>query len=148
MVPHRATIVLGEILIFDFLEYKHVLRPQDSKKPVFKKSLYVCVCACTYVRMYVTGDISDALWYWDLIFFSKFFSPKNVEVLFFFFNLDVIPHLFTRKYLYLKIWFLLDISNLTIFLKFFSQNFCHKKIQKTKFFFSLDVVPNLCLWEY
>ena len=67
LVPHRGTIVLGEILIFDFLAYKHVLRPQDAKKPVFKKSLYVCVCVRmyvrTYVRMYVTGDISAALWY-------------------------------------------------------------------------------------
>ena len=55
LVPHRGTIVLGEILIFGFLAYKHVLRPQDAKKPVFKKSLYVCVCVYvrTYVRMYV-----------------------------------------------------------------------------------------------
>ena len=51
LVPHRGTIVTGEIFIFDFLAYKHVLRPQEAKKPVFKKSLYVCVCV--YVRTYV-----------------------------------------------------------------------------------------------
>ena len=53
LVPHRGTIVLGKLLIFDFLAYKHVLRPQDAKKPVFKKSLYVCVCVRMYVRTYV-----------------------------------------------------------------------------------------------
>ena len=93
LVPHRVCFRWN----FDFLAYKHVLRPQEAKKPVFKKKS-VCVCVCTYVCMYVCNR-----WYFRSIvvlrpnFFSKFFSPKNVEVLFFFFNLDVIPHLFTRK---------------------------------------------------
>ena len=65
----------------------------------------------------------------------------------FFFNLDVIPHLFSRKYLYLKIWFLLDIYN---FLKFFFfKIFYLKKIKKTViFFFLLDLVPNFIMWKY
>ena len=43
LVPHRETIVVGEILIFDFLAYKQVSRPQEAKKPVLKESLYLCV---------------------------------------------------------------------------------------------------------
>ena len=39
LVPHRGPIVLGEIFISDFLTYTHVLRPQDARKPVFKKSM-------------------------------------------------------------------------------------------------------------
>ena len=113
LVPHRGTIVLGEILIFWHITTFWDLRKLKHR---FLKKVCMCVWVCelTYVRTYVTGDISDALWYWDLIFFSKMFSPKNVEVLFFFILDVIIPHLFTRKYLYLKIWFLVDISNLTI----------------------------------
>ena len=130
-------IVLGEILIFDFLPYKHVLRPQDAKKPVFKKSLYVWVCVCTNVCMYVCNRR-----YFRCIvvlrhnFFFKIFFTKKSRGTFFFFNLDVIPNFFPWKYLYLKICFLLDISNRILnFLKIFSQNFCHKKIQKHQIFF-------------
>ena len=52
LVPHR-TIVIGEIKIFNFLVYKQVLRPQEAKKLVFKKSLYVCRYVCMYVYMFV-----------------------------------------------------------------------------------------------
>ena len=61
LIYYNNFFVIGEFLIFDFLAYKHVLRPQEAKKPVFKKSMYVCVCV--YVHTYVTGDISDSVWY-------------------------------------------------------------------------------------
>ena len=131
-------IVLGEILIFDFLAYKHVLRPQDAKKPVFKKSLYVCVCVCVCVCTYVRTYVCNRRYFRCIVvlrpnFFFKIFFTKKSRGTFFFFNLDVTPHLFTRKYLYLKICFLLDILNL--FWKFFPKIFVTKKYKKHQIFF-------------
>ena len=34
IVPHTGTIVIREILIIVFFAHKHVLRPQEAKKPV------------------------------------------------------------------------------------------------------------------
>ena len=91
----------------------------------------------------------------DNEFFKNFFLniKKKIKIkktAIFIFVFGVIPHLFTRKYLYQIIWFLLDISNLTInFLKIFFPKFLSQKNTKnTKFFFFLDIVPNLFLWEY
>ena len=70
---------------------------------------------------------------WCLIFW-KFFSPnflhkKIKKTAIFFFFLDVVPNFIMWKYLYLELWFLLDISNwYLIFWKFFSPNLLHKKM--------------------
>ena len=53
--------MIGEILIFDFLKNKHVVRPHEAKKPVFKKKA-VCVCVCMYDCNRIYVGLYQPLW--------------------------------------------------------------------------------------